>query len=157
MHEMNIGQAASQSGVNAKMIRHYEAIGLIKPAKRTGSGYRIYNDIDVHTMRFVKQARNLGFSIGQIKALLGLWQNQRRSSRKVKELALSHIQELDERIREMQEIKHTLAHLVHHCHGDDRPDCPILDSLAQAHAGKQTGIPKKNSKRNLTHYTRRIG
>jgi Cu(I)-responsive transcriptional regulator len=127
---MNIGDAARHSGVSAKMIRHYEGIGLIPKAARTYSGYRTYTANDVHTLRFVRQARNLGFSIKQIERLLGLWRNQRRPSSKVKALALEHVEELDQRIAELQEMKRTLQALAAHCHGDDRPDCPILDGLA---------------------------
>jgi Cu(I)-responsive transcriptional regulator len=126
---MNIGEAAQASGVSAKMLRHYEEIGLIPKAKRTYTGYRMYSERDVHTLRFIKQSRNLGFSIEKIGQLLALWQDRHRTSRKVKELAHAHIQELDERIREMQDMKNTLATLVKHCHGDDRPDCPILAGL----------------------------
>ncbi len=126
----NIGGAALGSGVSAKMIRHYEEIGLVKKAARTESGYRTYSDAEVHTLRFIKQARNLGFSIKQIGALLGLWQDQARSSSQVKALALEHIAELDDKIREMQAMKATLERLAQCCHGDARPDCPILDELA---------------------------
>ncbi len=136
--QMNIGEAAHASGVSAKMIRHYEDIGLIPKAKRTDSGYRRYNGVDVHTLRFIRQARSLGFSIKQIQALLSLWRDQRRPSSKVKALALAHIEELDERIREMQSMKRTLQELAAHCHGDERPDCPILDGLA---AGGGVGAP----------------
>lgn len=126
----NIGRAAQASGVSAKMIRHYEEIGLIGKTSRTEAGYRTYSDAEVHTLRFIKQARNLGFSIKQIGALLGLWQDQARSSSQVKALALEHIAELDDKIREMQAMKATLERLVQCCHGDARPDCPILDELA---------------------------
>lgn len=128
---MNIGQAAKASGVSAKMVRHYESVGLFPEAARTEAGYRQYTDKDVGTLRFVRQARDLGFSIEQIRELLGLWQNQRRPSRQVKALAQAHIQELDEKLRELHAMKATLEHLVHCCHGDDRPDCPIIDNLAQ--------------------------
>ncbi|MEO6745276.1 MAG: Cu(I)-responsive transcriptional regulator [Caldimonas sp.] len=128
---MNIGQAAKAAGVSAKMVRHYESVGLFPEAARTEAGYRQYTDKDVGTLRFVRQARDLGFSIEQIRELLGLWQNQRRPSRQVKALAQAHIQELDEKLRELQAMKATLEHLVHCCHGDDRPDCPIIDNLAQ--------------------------
>jgi MerR family copper efflux transcriptional regulator len=127
---MNIGEAARVSGVSAKMIRHYEDIGLIPKAGRTTSGYRVYSDTDLYVLSFIRQSRNLGFSIDRIRDLLGLWQNKRRTSQKVKELALNHLQELDERILELQEIRQAIAHLADHCHGDDRPDCPILDGLA---------------------------
>lgn len=126
---LNIGQAADASGVSAKMVRHYEEIGLIPKARRTHAGYRMYSQSDVHTLRFIKQARNLGFSIERIKKLLALWLDRRRPSRKVKELAAAHIQELEERIREMQAMKRTLEMLARRCHGDDRPDCPILEGL----------------------------
>lgn len=129
-HSMNIGETARASGVSAKMIRHYEEIGLIPKASRTESGYRSYNGNDVHTLRFIRQARSLGFSIRQIAELLGLWRNQRRSSHKVKALALEHIGELDARIRELEAMKQTLQKLASHCHGDERPECPILDGLA---------------------------
>jgi len=130
---MNIGDTARVSGVSAKMIRHYEGIGLIPKAKRTDSGYRMYGAVDVHTLRFIRQARSLGFSIKQIEELLNLWRNQRRPSSNVKALALAHIEELDARIRELEAMKQTLQELAAHCHGDERPECPILDRLA-AHA-----------------------
>mgnify|MGYP000539459146 CR=1 FL=1 len=126
----NIGGAAQASGVSAKMIRHYEAIGLIAKPARTFSGYRTYSESDIHSLRFIKQARNLGFSMKQIALLLSLWQNRTRPSREVKSIALQHIQELDEKIREMQAMKATLERLTRHCHGDERPDCPILAELA---------------------------
>lgn len=128
--QMNIGHTARVSGVSAKMIRHYEGIGLIPRASRTDAGYRTYGAKDVHTLRFIRQARNLGFSIRQIEELLGLWRNQRRPSSKVKALALAHIEELDARIRELEAMKQTLQALALHCHGDERPECPILDGLA---------------------------
>ena len=128
--QMNIGEVAKHSGVSAKMIRHYEEIGLIPKAVRTYSGYRTYAGNDVHTLRFIRQARSLGFSIKQIGQLLGLWRNQRRPSSKVKALAQEHMAELDARIAELQAMKRTLQALSAHCHGDDRPECPILDGLA---------------------------
>ena len=128
----NIGQAAQASGLSAKMIRHYEGIGLIGKALRSESGYRRYSAPEVHTLRFIKQARTLGFSIKQIEALLGLWQNQSRSSSQVKALALRHIAELERKIDEMRAMKATLERLAHGCHGDERPDCPILEELARA-------------------------
>jgi len=139
---MNIGEAAGASGVSAKMIRHYESVGLFPEAHRTEAGYRQYADKDINTLRFIRQSRDLGFSIEQIRELLGLWQNRKRPSRLVKALAQAHIDELDQKLKDLQAMKATLAHLVHCCHGDDRPDCPILDSLADgaavdmpAHAG----------------------
>jgi len=129
MTNMNIGQAAKRSGVSAKRIRHYEEIGLIPRAFRGSSGYRVYSVNDIHTLRFIRQARNLGFSIKQIDQLLSLWRNQRRSSRQVKALALAHIAELDMRIDELRAMKDTLQSLAKHCHGDDRPECPILEGI----------------------------
>ena len=139
MMQMNIGAAARHSGVSAKMIRHYEDIGLISKAARTYSGYRTYAASDVHTLRFIRQARNLGFSIKQIGQLLGLWRNQRRPSSKVKALAQEHMAELDARIAEMQAMKRTLQALAEHCHGDERPECPILDGLAAPAAASAAG------------------
>ena len=130
-HKRNIGEAAAASGVSAKMIRHYEAIGLIPSAQRTEAGYRLYGDREVHVLRFIRHARNLGFSVKQIAALLDLWADERRSSSKVKAVAQQHIDELQQRIRELQQMKTELERLVHCCHGDQRPDCPILTHLAQ--------------------------
>ena len=130
MNSVNIGQAAKLSGVSAKMIRHYEEVGLIPAASRTESGYRQYNEADVHSLRFIRHARDLGFSIAQIGELVGLWQNRRRSSSRVKALALAHVAELESKVAKLQAMKDTLQHLAHCCHGDDRPDCPILDRLA---------------------------
>ena len=126
----NIGQAAEASGVSAKMIRHYEENGFIPKAGRTVAGYRIYKDADVHTLRFIRRARDLGFSLKEIKALLGLWQSRRRESSEVKKLAMRHVHELDAKIAEMQSMRRTLVNLAEHCHGDHRPDCPILEDLA---------------------------
>jgi Cu(I)-responsive transcriptional regulator len=127
---MNIGEAAKASGVSAKMIRHYESVGLFPEALRTESGYRQYTAKEVSTLRFVRQSRDLGFSIEQIRELLGLWLDRKRPSRQVRALAQAHIQELDEKLKELHAMKATLEHLVHCCHGDDRPDCPIIDTLA---------------------------
>ncbi|WP_425258069.1 Cu(I)-responsive transcriptional regulator [Rubrivivax sp. RP6-9] len=127
---MNIGEAASASGVSAKMIRHYESVGLLPPAVRTEAGYRQYGPNEVHTLRFIRHARDLGFSIAEITELVGLWQNRGRPSRQVKALAEAHIRDLEQKAAELLAMKATLQHLVHCCHGDDRPDCPILDSLA---------------------------
>jgi MerR family copper efflux transcriptional regulator len=127
---LNIGEAAAASGVSAKSIRHYEDSGLIPPAKRTFAGYRLYSPGDVHTLRFIKSARSLGFSIADIGKLLNLWQNQGRSSADVKKLALQHVGELDKRIAEMQSMRDTLKTLARTCHGDKRPECPILQGLA---------------------------
>lgn len=127
---MNIGEAAKASGVSAKMIRHYESVGLFPLALRTEAGYRQYTAKEVSTLRFVRQSRDLGFSVEQIRELLGLWQDRKRPSRQVRALAQAHIQELDEKLKELHAMKATLEHLVHCCHGDDRPDCPIIDTLA---------------------------
>lgn len=127
---MNIGQAASHSGVSAKTIRYYESIGLIPEASRTDSGYRTYGDKDVERLRFIHHSRNLGFSVKDVSLLLDLWGNQKRASADVKALALSHIDEVDSKIAELQKIRDTLTHLTRRCHGDDRPDCPILKELA---------------------------
>lgn len=131
---MNIGDAAKASGVSAKMIRHYESVGLFPGALRTDAGYRQYTDKEVGTLRFIRQARDLGFSLDQIRELLGLWQDRRRPSRQVKALAQAHLQELNQKLQELLAMKATLEHLVHCCNGDDRPDCPILEILAASHA-----------------------
>ena len=128
---MNIGEAAKASGVSAKMIRHYEDTGLVPKAGRTQAGYRIYGEEDVHILRFVRRARDLGFSLAEIGALLALWGNRRRASADVKRLALRHVEDLDRRIAEMQAMRRTLAELARHCHGDGRPECPILDDLGR--------------------------
>lgn len=127
---MNIGEASKASGVSAKMIRHYEEQGFVPKARRTLSGYRIYREDDVHVLRFIRRARDLGFSLSEIKVLLGLWGNRRRASADVKKLALQHVAGLDAKIAEMQAMRRTLVDLARHCHGDHRPDCPILDDLA---------------------------
>lgn len=127
---MNIGQAAADSGVSAKMIRHYESVELLPPAARTDAGYRQYTDKDVHTLRFIRRSRDLGFSIDEIRDLLSLWQDRRRPSRQVRALAQVHIDELAAKLEKLQQMKATLEHLVHCCRGDERPDCPILDELA---------------------------
>ena len=127
---MNIGEAARASGVSAKMIRHYEEVGLMPAVARTEAGYRQYSARDVHTLRFVRRARDLGFSIAEIGQLVGLWQDRRRSSRSVKALAESHIRELEQKAAHLLAMKATLEHLVHCCHGDERPECPILETLA---------------------------
>ena len=118
------------AGVSAKMIRHYESIGLIPEAARTFAGYRLYSDADVHRLQFIKRARTLGFSIKQIEALLSLWDDRSRASADVKRLAKAHAAELAQRIEEMQAMQRTLETLARRCHGDNRPDCPILDDLA---------------------------
>jgi len=126
----NIGEAAKRSGVNAKMIRHYESLRLLRKPKRTASGYRVYDDKDVHTLRFIRRARDLGFSMKEVGRLLTLWQDRQRASAEVRKVAQGHISELDRKIAEMQGMRRTLVSLVEHCHGDSRPECPILDDLA---------------------------
>lgn len=125
---MNIGQAAAASGISAKMIRHYEATGVLVSVKRSQSGYRIYSENDLHVLRFIKRARSLGFPVTEIRKLLMLWRG-RRPSAEVKRLALGHVSALEKKIVEMQEMVNTLTHLAGHCHGDERPDCPILEAL----------------------------
>ena len=127
---MNIGEAAKASGVNAKLIRYYESIGLIPEAGRTASGYRVYTPNEVNVLRFIKRARTLGFSIERIQTLVGLWQDRGRSSAEVKRVALEHVAELEAKIAELRSMSETLKHLAQACHGDDRPDCPILNDLA---------------------------
>ncbi|RZL03451.1 MAG: Cu(I)-responsive transcriptional regulator [Rubrivivax sp.] len=127
---MNIGQAAAQSGVSAKMVRHYESLGLLPKVARTQAGYRQYGEREVHTLRFIRHARQLGFGMTEVAELLKLWQNRQRSSADVKRIALAHVADLDRRMREMADMKRTLERLAQCCHGDERPDCPILDELA---------------------------
>ena len=128
---MNIGEVAKLSGVSAKMIRHYEQIGVIPRASRSQAGYRSYSESDAHQLLFVRHARELGFSMEDIALLLGLWRNKRRKSSEVKRLAQSHVQGLKLKIRQLESMVHTLEHLAHCCQGDERPDCPILEGLAQ--------------------------
>ena len=128
---MNIGEAARASGVSAKMIRYYESIDLIPPATRGANGYRHYAEQDVHTLRFVRRARALGFSMPDIEQLVRLWRDRSRSSADVKAIAQSHIAALSARIDEMEAMRRTLEELAEHCHGDARPECPILEDLAE--------------------------
>ena len=127
---MNIGQAAEASGVSAKMIRYYESIGLIPKTVRTEAGYRVYSDKDVHTLRFIGRARNLGFSVEQIADLVSLWRDRDRASKDVKRVALEHVKALERKIAELQAMAGTLKHLARTCHGDGRPDCPIIETRA---------------------------
>ncbi|HEX4853585.1 Cu(I)-responsive transcriptional regulator [Arenimonas sp.] len=140
----NIGEASALAGVSAKMIRHYESIGLVPPASRTFANYRLYKDADVHRLRFIKRARTLGFPMKQIAQLLGLWSDPGRSSAEVKRLAQAHADELAGRIAEMQAMQRTLQTLAAHCHGDARPECPILDDLA---GPAPEGRPHRNATR----------
>ena len=132
---MNIGQAARRSGLSTKMIRYYEAIGLLKPATRSDSGYRLYQAEDLHSLAFIKRSRDLGFSLEEVGKLLTLWQDRQRASADVKALATQHIAELNRRIEELVSLRDTLGELVSHCQGDERPDCPILKDLANGAAG----------------------
>lgn len=125
-----IGQAAAITGLTAKMIRHYEQLGLIRKPARTLGDYRVYSADDLHTLRFVRRARGLGFAMDEIATLLGLWRNQHRASAEVKRLALKHLADLDRKIDELQSMRASLAVLASHCHGDERPGCPILDDLS---------------------------
>ena len=127
---VNIGSAAQRSGISAKMVRHYESLGLLPRVARTDSGYRQYTEADVHTLQFIKRGRDLGFSMAEIAELVGLWHNRKRASASVKRIAQQHLDELAQRIEAMQAMQRTLVSLLNHCHGDERPDCPILDDLA---------------------------
>jgi Cu(I)-responsive transcriptional regulator len=128
---VTIGDAARLSGVSAKMVRHYESLGLLPRVARTDGGYRQYSEPEVHTLRFIKRARDLGFSMEEIGELVGLWQNRRRASANVRRVAQKHAEDLAQRIAAMQEMQKTLHHLIHCCHGDERPECPILEELAR--------------------------
>ena len=128
---MNIGKAAADSGISAKMIRYYESIGLVPPAARSDGGYREYSENDVHTLRFIRRARDLGFTVEQMIELLALWRDRKRASADVKRVALKHVEELERKARELQEMSRTLKHLAAHCKGNERPDCPIIDELAE--------------------------
>jgi Cu(I)-responsive transcriptional regulator len=129
---LHIGEAARQTGVSPKMIRHYEGLGLLPPAPRTDSGYRLYDDDALHTLHFIRRARDLGFGMADISQLLDLWRNRRRASATVKKLAMAHVEGLQQRIDEMEAMKRTLVRLASECHGNDRPACPILDDLARS-------------------------
>jgi MerR family copper efflux transcriptional regulator len=127
---LNIGEAAKASSVSAKMIRHYESIGLIDAARRTDSGYRLYSTQDVQVLQFIHRGRELGFTLEQIGTLLALWKDKGRASKDVRAMAQQHIAELDAKIAEMQAMRRTLVRLASACHGDERPECPILDDLS---------------------------
>lgn len=133
---MNIGQASKASGVSQRMIRHYEAIGLIPKAARRESGYRDYDERDVHTLKFIARSRDLGFPIEEIGKLLALWQDRSRASAEVKALALARVEELKRKEGELHEMRQTLEYLAKHCQGDDRPDCPIIEQLASGGGAK---------------------
>jgi MerR family copper efflux transcriptional regulator len=136
---MNIGQAAQASGVNAKSIRYYESIGLIAKADRSGAGYRQYSHNEVQTLRFIRRSRDLGFSVERIKTLLGLWKDRDRKSADVKALARQYVEELDHDIAKLQSIRDQLLHLSECCQGNSRPECPILDELAELAAPAASG------------------
>lgn len=137
---MNIGEAAKASGVSVKMIRHYEAIGLLPAAMRTESGYRVYRSEDLHALRFIRNARDLGFPLAEIEELLSLWRDRARASAEVKRLALAHVAAIDEKVKALQAMGDTLRDLAAACHGDHRPDCPILKGIS----GAQTLAPLGN-------------
>jgi len=147
---MNIGKAAEASGVSAKMIRYYESIGLIPEALRTEAGYRDYSDKDVQTLRFIRRARDLGFSVAQMNKLVALWRDRGRASADVKRLALEHVAELELKARELQEMSRALEHLAENCQGDARPDCPIISGLAGD--GVVKGTPKGERELNSTRF-----
>ncbi len=126
----SVGQAARLSHISPKMVRHYESLGLLPAVPRTDAGYRQYTGKEIHTLRFIRRARDLGFSMAEIAELLKLWQNRRRSSASVRQIATEHVAALDAKMAEMAAMRKTLQHLIHCCSGDDRPDCPILDRLA---------------------------
>ncbi|WP_459614200.1 Cu(I)-responsive transcriptional regulator [Bordetella sp. 2513F-2] len=129
---MNIGEAARATGISAKMIRYYETIGLIEPPRRTDAGYRVYGENDLHALRFLRRARDLGFSVAEMQELLTLWRDRDRASADVKRIALAHVAGLERKAAELQQMAATLRHLARHCHGDDRPDCPIIEELGGA-------------------------
>jgi len=138
---MNIGSLAEQTGVSPKTIRYYESVSLLPRAERQANGYRTYSEIDIATVNFIHRARNLGFSIKQVAALLELWQDKNRASADVKALALEHIREIEDRIGELEALRLTLVDLTEHCQGDHRPDCPILDGIAGA---EESGVPERS-------------
>jgi MerR family copper efflux transcriptional regulator len=135
---MQIGTVADRSGVPAKTIRYYESIGLIAEAGRTAGGYRVYGEHDVATLRFIQRSRGLGFSVSDVAMLLDLWHDKDRASAQVKALAKKHLEEIDRKIAELEGMRGTLVHLVERCHGDERPDCPILEDLA--HGGRAGNV-----------------
>ncbi len=133
---MQIGTVAEKSGISAKAIRYYESIGLIAAAHRTHTGYRVYGERDVQTLRFIQRARGLGFSVGEVGNLLALWRDTERHSAQVKAMAENHVADIDRKVAELRGMRDALTHLIARCHGDDRPDCPILDDLAGVDAEK---------------------
>ena len=133
---MQIGTVAEMSGIPAKTIRYYESVGLIAQARRTEGGYRDYDERDVATLRFIQRARSLGFSVNDVADLLALWRDTHRTSAQVKGLAERHVGDIDRKIAELRGMRATLVDLIDRCHGDDRPECPILDDLAGGTARK---------------------
>lgn len=141
---MNIGEAASASGVSAKMIRYYEQIGLIAAPTRTLSGYRTYSTDDIASLRFVRRARDLGFTVEQIANLMTLWRDRSRASADVKKLALAHVKELEDKMREIEQMASALRHLAENCHGDGRPHCPIIEELSGHHCAPEPAKQKSS-------------
>jgi MerR family copper efflux transcriptional regulator len=148
MTHMNIGEAAAAAGVTPKMIRHYESLGMIPDVQRTDAGYRLYSPREVSMLRFIRQARALGFPVRQIESLLALWRDDYRASREVKQLAQQHLDELEERRREIDEMRSTLSQLVSLCKGDDDPHCAILEQLS-ASAVEEGTLPARPASKNL--------
>lgn len=149
---MNIGDVAKATGISAKMIRYYEDTGLIRAALRTYSGYRVYTDNDLQTLRFVRRARDLGFTVKQIDDLLTLWRDRDRASADVKQIAMGHVAEIEKKIKELKEMTETLRHLASNCQGDNRPDCPILMSLGSA--ALDTPIPPQRDRKKTRGFER---
>jgi len=149
---MTIGEAARASGFSAKMIRYYESTGLIAPADRTGANYRLYDANDLHTLRFIRRARSLGFSLEETAELLGLWRDKARASADVKALALKHAADLEARVAELTAMSRTIRHLAETCHGDGRPDCPILDEFS---TGPNNGLGPADGARDMSARSRR--
>lgn len=135
---MNIGEVAAATGLPAKTIRYYESIGLVRPALRTGANYRVYAEADLHTLRFIRRARSLGFSVEEVQQLLGLWRDRDRASADVKKFALDHVRALERKIAELDAMRRTLKHLAACCAGDERPECPILEDIAE---GPKSKVP----------------
>ncbi|WP_054314064.1 Cu(I)-responsive transcriptional regulator [Mesorhizobium sp. 1M-11] len=148
---MNIGQAASASGVSAKMIRYYEQVGLIASPARTEAGYRDYSPDEVHMLRFIRRARDLGFSVEQMTNLLALWSDRSRASGDVKRFAMAHVVELERKMRELHAMAETLRHLAKTCHGDERPNCPIIEELSSGHEAAPPKPRRSASRRYGAH------